>query len=474
MRLLTALVFGFALALPAQEPGAASRTSRPTRPNFVFVLLEGTGFGWSSTSVAMDDRVPQAKVAPALTPNLARLAAAGMRFSDFYVSAPRCTPARATFLTGIGAAKLGMTYVNEGGAGRERPEGRGKKGGEEASDAGPHKLLTPTSRTELPSDVATIADVLHGAGYATAHFGKWHVGRLPPARHGFDVHDGANNNQGPGNAGKPNPEQGIAITERGIAFAKQQVAAGKPFYLQLSHYGGGSEDESRAETRQALAAELRGMRPKAANSAAILADIDQQLGRLLAALDELGIANSTYVVLSFDHGAAGRGSNAPLTAGKGSVLEGGIRVPFLVRGPGVRAGACTHVRASGADLLPTLADLAGVHELRNPVEGSSLVSVLRDDGPVKRPREELVVHFPHYDLGNGGPASALFLGEYKLVRRYEDGARMLYRVATDPGEQHDLAAKEPERLADLTRRLDAYLTAIAAGMPKPNPEFGKK
>lgn len=445
------------------------------RPNFVFVQFEGTGGGWASTSVAMDDRLPDAKASAALTPHLAKLAAQGARCAEFYVSAPRCTPARATFLTGIGAAKLGMTYVNEGGAERaprDRQEGgRGRLRQEPA--AGARRVIPPSSRADLADDVVTIGELLRGAGYATAHFGKWHVGRTPPGAHGFDEHDGANTNQGPERGVKPNPEQAQVITDKGLAFAKRARAAGKPFYLQLSHYGGGSEEETRPETRQALAAELRQTRGKGSWQALILADIDREVGRLLAALDDAQLAAQTYVVVSFDHGASGRDANAPLRGGKGSVYEGGIRVPFLVRGPGVPAGVCLHARASAADLLPTLAEWAGVDDVPAAVEGASLAKLLTGKAQtVARARPEFVVHFPHYDLGSP-PAAALFLGDYKLVRNLEDGRRELYDLRRDPGERRDLAAALQDQVADLDRRLDAYLTSIGAALPKPNPAFGK-
>lgn len=479
-----------ALTAIAQEPAHATRTAATaTRPNFVFLLAEGTGAGWSSTSVAMDDRLPEARGPAGLTPSLERLAKEGVRFGTFYVSAPRCTPARATLLTGKSAATLHMTYVNEtgserrgagdaGGGGQRGGGGAGGGGGrnrETATESASSvkKLLAPASETQLPANVPTIASLLREEGYATAHFGKWHVGRVPPSGHGFDVDDGANTNQGPGRDPKPNPEQAYAITDRGIAFARAQVKAGKPFYLQLSHYGGGSEDESRPETRQALAEQLRGMRGKGAWQAAILADVDANLGRVLAALDELGIADETYVVFSTDHGAAGRNANPPLRGGKGSVLEGGVRVPFLVRGPGLAAGACTHARASGEDLLPTVLELAGVKRTVAGIEGASLAAVLRDPkAPVQRTREEFVVHFPHYDLGST-PASAIWVGTHKLVRSWEDESVSLYDLAKDPAESEDLAGKDPKRVKDLTQRLDAWLTAIKAAMPKPNPDYGK-
>lgn len=479
---------------PSRVPGGAPPAARPgvaggavtraaaARPNFVFVQFEGTGAGWASASVAMDDRLPDAKGPAGLTPAIERLAAEGMRFSDFYVSAPRCTPARATFLTGIGAAKLGMTYVNEGGQERRGGEagaggggqggGRGGQGGgrnREAAAPTEQKLVPPSSRPEFPAGTQTIADVLGKAGYRSAHFGKWHVGRERPSQHGFAVDDGANTNQGPGRESKPNPEQALAITDRGLAFIDEQVAAKRPFYLQISHYGGGSEDESRPETRQRLAQQARGGRDKALWQTAVMAEVDGQLARLLEGLDQRGLAADTYVFVSFDHGMSGRNSNAPLSGGKGSVREGGVRVPFLVRGPGVDKSLCSHVRASGADLLPTIADLAGLKEWPKEVEGGSLAAVLRGKGKgaVARPREEFVVHFPHYDLGNGGPASAIWLDEHKLIRVDETGALELYDLAVDPGEQRNLASKEPKLVAELVAKLDAYLDAIGAARATP-------
>ena len=474
MPMLLRCITLLALALPAAAQATTGSAATTPRPNFVVFFLEGTGAGWSSTSVAMDDRRPEAKAPAAMTPHLQRLADSGMRFSDFYVSAPRCTPARASLLTGMSAAKLGMTYVNEGGAER-RGAGRGGRGAEAAdAPAAVQKLIPPACRTELPAETTTVAELVRDAGYQTAHFGKWHVGRARPGAHGFDVDDGANTNRGPGGNDKPNPEEGLAVTDRGIAFVREQATARRPFYLQLSHYGGGSEDESRPETRQALAAELRGLRGKTAWQAAILRDLDDQIGRVLAALDEAKLTATTYVFVVFDHGAAGRDANAPLQGGKGSVLEGGLRVPFLVRGPGVAAAVCSHVRASTADVLPTVAELAGITQWPAAVEGGSLAGVLhgRGVGRVARPREELVVHFPHYDLGSP-PASAIYLDDHKLVRRYEDGSLLLFDIGRDPEERHDLAAAEPARVADLVRRLDAYLKAIDAAMPRPNPQYGK-
>jgi arylsulfatase A-like enzyme len=300
------LVIAALIALVAipHSVASAEEKSGKSKPNFIFILAEA--HGWSSTSVDMDGAEPSHARPAGLTPNLERIAKEGMRFSEFYVSAPRCTPSRASFFTGISPAKLHMTYVNEGG--KER---RGS--GEDVSDAG-QRVVPPSPRNEIPEGVPTTGTLLGRVGYATAHFGKWHVGRLDPTQHGFDVSDGPNTNQGP-ERGEPNPKQCFAITERGIEFMKEQVRAEKPFFLQLSHYGAGTDTEATPESFEETRKALPNLSGKALASAAGVRDMDKAIGQVLAAIEELGIAKNTYVFYSADHGNqggnAGRNNNGP-------------------------------------------------------------------------------------------------------------------------------------------------------------------
>lgn len=202
-------------------------------------------------------------------------------------------------------------------------------------------------------------------------------------------------------------------------------------------------------------------------------DVDINIGLLLKKLDELGLAANTFVIYTTDHGTPGRG-NGPLNNGKGSLHEGGIRVPFIIRGPGVKAGVCSHTRVASIDLLPTIAELANVKTpLPSSIEGGSLAAVLRGDGKaaVKRLREEMVFHFPHYDLDNDGPATVLFLGNLKAYKSYESGELRLYDLAKDLGERNDLAKQMPDRAAELEKRINDYLKAINAQMPTANPNY---
>lgn len=414
------------------------QAATPAQPNFV--VIYGEGSGWTSSSVQMDDRTPASKSDFLKTPNLERLAASGMRFANGYAASPRCTPSRAALFTGRSPAALHMTFI-----------GDGKR--EEAALA---RVIAPHAVLELPERETTIGEVLQRAGYATAHFGKWHVGRENPSKHGFPENDGANGNGGPDDVAAPNPKQALAITAKGIDFMTRQAKVGKPFYLQMSHYPNQLEKGG-------------GKKPGAEEFSAEMHIVDQTLGQILDAVDRLGLKGNTYVFYTTDHGTPGR--NAPLTGGKGTVSEGGLRVPFILAGPGVAAGSCSHVRVSATDLLPTFAELAGVKEpLPKSIEGGSFAGVLKNggNGTVRRPREEFVVHFPHYDKDAIGPASAIYLGDWKLIHIYETGEKKLFDLSKDMTERNDLAKSQAQKVAELDQKLMAYLKAVDAQMPNVN------
>lgn len=434
---------------------AAGFQAAGKQPNFVLIL--GEGHGWSSTSVQMDDDVPESKSTFVRTPNFEKLAAGGMRFANFYAPSPRCTPSRASIFTGKSPAQLQMTFVGEG----------RKDGGVPNS-----RLIAPQALMELPAGETTIAELLKNAGYATAHFGKWHVGRVNPSRHGFDESDGPTNNGGPDDVENPHPRQLHGMTERGMNFMERQVRADKPFYLQLSHYASRQGGDASPEALAAVKSWGGDLDERQTAEASADWDLDLALGLVLKKIDDLGIAANTCVIFTTDHGTPGK--NPPFAGGKGTVSEGGLRVPLIIRGPGIQAGACSHVRAVGEDLFPTIAALAKIHEpLPKCIEGGSLVPVLygAGKGMVQRPREEFVVHFPHCDKDDIGPASAIWLGDFKLIHVHETGSLELFNIAHDPGEHHDLAREMPEKAAELDRLLSANLAAVNAQMPELNPNY---
>lgn len=432
------LCFGL-LALTATAAHAVDR------PNFVF--LQGEAQGWTSMSIQMAPDNPASKSEFFHTPNLARLAQGGMRFSRFYAPSPRCTPSRAAYLTGKSPAQLHMTYIN-------------------TSPMTGRVQLTQTS-TELPFSELTIAEHLKPLGYATAHFGKWHVGRANPRQHGFDENDGANSNAGPERVQNPNPKQAYGTATKGIDFMTRQVEAGKSFFLQISQYGGRSALDAKPETMELMRERVGRRDERFIGSAAVALDMDINIGRVLDALDSLGIADNTYVFYTADHGTPGR--NGVLANGKGSVKEGGLRVPLLFRSPGIKPGSFAGAITSGVDLFPTVAELAGVRvPLPIGIEGGSLAPILLNAGrgEVKRPSEQFVAHFPHYDGDPIGPASAIYDGDFKLIRAYESGDRFLYNLRADLGERNNLASQMPDKAAELDRRLTAYLKQVNAQVPK--------
>ena len=429
----------------------------PTTPNFIVIMAEAQG--WASSSVQMDDNVPGSKSRLARTPNLEAIASGGMRFANFYAASPRCMPTRAALFTGRSPAALHMTYIGEG----KRDE----------TQAAANKLVPPRASLELPSGEVTVASLLKGAGYATAHFGKWHVGRIDPVKYGFDESDGATSNVGPNGETNPNPAQAFSMTERGMDFMSRQVKSGKPFYLQISHYAGDGGTSARPETYSAVRRMAGPGDEKLVENVAMTEDMDVTIGFILGRLEALGIADRTFVFYTTDHGSKGHNANGPLNGGKGSVWEGGVRVPLLVKGPGVKPGSCAQTLASTADLMPTISQLAGVKAaLPKNVEGGSLVPVLLGKSDlVKRLREEFVVHFPHYDKDGEGPASMLISGSQKLIRIYETGQLYLFNLKSDLGEKRDLSKEMPLVAKDLDRRLSDYLLAVDASMPTPNPAF---
>jgi arylsulfatase A-like enzyme len=208
--------------------------------------------------------------------------------------------------------------------------------------------------------------------------------------------------------------------------------------------------------------------------AAITTDLDTGVGKLLGHIERLGLTGRTYVIYMGDNGGGGgggKGDARPLRAGKGGVWEGGIRVPFLVRGPGIKADSWCHQPVVGYDLFPTFCQLAGVKEkLPAGLEGGDISHLFTGaTTPVKRPREELVFHFPHYQ--GDTPHSAIRLGDYKLLEFYETGEQMLFNLKTDLAERNDISRTNPQITADLSKRLKAYLTAVGAAMPTPNPNY---
>ena len=419
--------------------------------NFVFMLSDDQG--WNGLSVAMHPDIAGSKSNFYQTPNLEKLAGQGMRFSNAYAPASVCSPTRASLQTGKSPAQLRWTKAS--------PIVTAEDG---------YKLIPPMHGKELPTDETTIAELLKEAGYATAHYGKWHLGGRGPERHGYDESDGDTGNQDAAPFTDPNPVDVYGMSERAVDFMEKNTKAGKPFFIQLSYHALHYPENALKDTLKKYTRLASGRNEKDIQRAAITENLDTGVGMIIDGIEKLGIAKNTYAIYMSDNGAGGgRGS---LSGGKGSVWEGGIRVPLIIRGPGVPENSFCHRRVVGYDLFPTFCELAGVtRPLPDGMEGGSIVSLLSgSDQPVKRPREELVFHFPHYQ-SDDGPHTAILLGDFKLLRFYETGEQKLFDLSQDIGERHDLSKEMPERVDELTGRLDRYLKEIGAALPVPNPKY---
>jgi len=431
------------------------------KPNFIFILVDD--MGWTALSTPMHPNMADSCSDYYLTPNIAKLAGLGMRFSNAYAPAPMCTPTRASVLTGKSPAQLHMTTP-----------------GPFKQVAAWQKVAAQRHVTDLPAAELTIAEILKAQGYATAHFGKWHLAGGGPGKHGFDEHDGETGNGGPGANTDPNPKDIFGITKRAADFMTKHAAADKPFYLQLSHYALHAPVLALDSTRAACAARPKGKRHNNVDYAAMLQDFDTAVGMTLDKVAELGLTGNTYVVFLSDNGAGGRpGSteNAPLSGGKGALSEGGIRVPLIVRGPGVEAGAFCKSNVVGFDLFNTFCELAGVDKaLPAGIEGSSLVPLLHGkDAAFQRKHDELVFHFPHYGRGpRQQPQSAIIVGDLKLVKDYDSGQSALYNLGKDLGEQRNLADAQPQDAAAMLKRLEANLKRVGAQLPTVNASYDPK
>jgi len=430
---------------------SVSKGRAADQPNFIFMLSDDQG--WNGLSVAMHPDVAGSKGEIFHTPNLEKLAAQGMRFSSAYAPAPVCSPTRISIQTGKSPAQLHWTKAAPAVSGR--------------------KLIEPRLIKDLNQNEVTIGELLKKAGYATAHYGKWHIAGGGPGAHGYDEHDGDTGNENAFKFTDPNPVDIFGMAERAAKFMEKSQRVGKPFYIQLS-WNALHAAELANKATLAKYEKLATNNAKQVATAAITEDLDSGVGKVLEAVEQLGLSENTYIIYMSDNGAGGGGRRGGLSGGKGSVWEGGIRVPLIVRGPKVTANSWCHAPVVGYDFLPTLCALAGVpaKELPKDIEGGDITSLLHNsgEGVVKRQREELVFHFPHYQ-SDDGPHSAIRVGNLKLIHFYEDNRVALFDLAKDIGEREDIAQQMPKDVQELKGRLDQYLAAINAQLPTSNPNF---
>lgn len=469
---------------PSPVTHPATRRSRP--PNIVLILIDD--LGWRDLACCGSQFY--------LTPRLDHLAAEGVRFTAAYAACPVCSPTRASIMTGKYPARLGLTnYIGGQASGR---------------------LLDAPYVDHLALEETSLASALREGGYATWHVGKWHLGDESywPERHGFDLNVAGcawghphNGYFSPwGIPGLPDGPPGQELTDRltDEAIARVRRSGDRPFFLNLWHYAVHTPIEAApgiVERLRARAADLGLDRLEAVRAgepfpcehkrhlrvtrrivqsdpvyAAMVHNLDRNVGRLLDTLEECGLADDTLVLFTSDNGglATSEGaptSNLPLAEGKGWCYEGGTRVPLLVRWPGHAApGTVCDTPVVSTDLYPTLLAAAGLPARPDQhVDGVSLVPLLR--GARRLERDAIFWHYPHYGNQGGTPASAVRMGDHKLIEFHEDGRLELYNLSDDPGETRDRAAIEPDRAATMRARLAAWRGSVCARIPAPNPDW---
>lgn len=438
-----AVLLGGMRHLPTAWAAQAASTAAASgaRPNFVFILMDD--MGWMDLSCQGSKYYR--------SPNIDKLASQSMRFSQAYAACPVCSPTRASIMTGRYPATVNLTdYI----PGHQFPWA---------------KFLPPKFNQSLPFSEATIAQALKDAGYITACMGKWHLGTEPasgPDKYGFDVVVGKVANDDDKQAG--------ALTVEACKFV--QANKDRPFFLYLAHHAVHLPLQAKPE----LVEKYKDKAPAGSQQnnplyAGMIDATDQTVGTLMAKLDELKLADNTVVIFMSDNGGLldysdGRRitSNAPLRGGKGMLYEGGIREPLFIRWPGkIQPGTCD-VPVCSVDFFPTMLEIAGVKvEAKNPIDGLSIVPLLEQRG--KLADRALYWHYPHYHRGK--PSGAIREGDWKLIESFEDGHVELYNLKDDLSETNDLAAKMPDRAADLQKKLAAWRKKVNAQMMTANPNY---
>lgn len=468
-RFLAVCVFILTACFP--RPGFAA----PVGPlNIVLILADD--LGWADLGCHAADLHE--------TPRIDAFAREGLRFNQAYAMSV-CSPTRAMLLTGRHAARVGITIWSEGSL--ERNTSR--------------RLLQAESRHDLPPTEITLAKHLRDGGYFTALVGKWHLGDAnhAPETHGFDLNIGGTHWGAPATywwpysgAGRFGAQfryvpglgfgrPGEYLTDRLTDEALRVIdhAGDRPFFLYLAHHAPHTPVEAKPEDVRYFQTKLRPeLRHRNPTYAAMLKSLDEGVGRVLDHLRARGLEDRTIVVFTSDNGGqmnvdppARPGGpptrNAPLRSGKGSLYEGGIRVPLMVRWPGVTPrGAVSNAPVLLADLFPTLLRAAG-RPVPDGIDGLDLSALLRDPA-ARLGRDALYFHYPHY-YETTTPAGAVRAGDWKLLEYFEDGRTELYNLAADPGEERDLASFEPARAAELRTRLARWRAEVGAKMPAVNP-----
>ncbi|CAL1518699.1 sulfatase [Chitinophaga sp. MM2321] len=428
----------------------------PSKPNFIFILTDDQG--WTSISAAMDKMQHGYRSDYYETPNIDRLGNEGMRFNHGYAPAALCTPSRRSIQFGQSPIHIGNVNF--------------------PANYNPHKQKWLT----IPAMLKSL-----DAGYKTAHYGKWDLrADIFPEDLGYDESDGnTGNNNGDVMTDKKtkwsqiyitkDPKRTASVTNRALNFMQRQVQSNHPFYMQVSYYAPHVDIETTEETYARYQRKPKGKIHDNAGWAGMLENMDTGVGQILDMVKKLGIDDNTYIFFMSDNGGVPffppppikrkldppsafdkKMINYPLRGGKWVLYEGGIRVPFIVKGPGIKAHSYCQVPVVGYDILPTISELAGNKQpLPDYLDGASFQSLLAKPESGKVKRKETDLYFHRYEKSY--EHTAIISGNYKLIRFWNTNTIELYNLDKDLEEVHDLAAALPDTAAVLDRKLMQYL-----------------
>jgi len=425
------------------------------QPNFIIILVDDQG--WNGTSVQMMNSEINSKSDFYQTPNLEKFAKKGIKFSSAYASAPVCAPSRYSIQFGQTPARLKMIRV-----------GMNTSHIDHLTDLTIPKLLKNTN-----------------SNYVAAHFGKWGIGAYPSLL-GYDESDGATGNKDGGfdfrankkqwqNTINEDPKKMFSITKSAIDFIDRQTKSNTPFFLQLSHYAVHSDIMMRQKTLEKYNNLPKGKFQKNSGFAAMTDDLDESLGLLFDKIEELGIGDNTYIIYTSDNGSVPvmppksfykESYNFPLSRGKWDANEGGIRVPFIVVGPGIEKNVESKSIISFSDILPTIIDLAG-GKIKNDknLDGGSLKNVFENHKKtkIKRNNNALFFHVPYENgIALKRAHSAIIFENFKLIKFYDNGQLMLFNLDNDLGEKNNLSLNNIKKTKELELMLDNYLIKVKA------------
>jgi arylsulfatase A-like enzyme len=456
----------------------------PDKPNIIFVVVDD--LGWADLACYGADLHE--------TPNIDRFADESLVFTNSYAAAPVCSPTRASIMTGKYPARLNFTIWSEAASVAER------------KNQEVYKFLPPQTIESLPAEEITLAEKLKEQGYLTAHIGKWHIGDLVhfPEAQGFDFSVAASQRGAPptfffpykgqawgelrfvGNLGRDakgdyfTDREGEYLTDRLTDEALKIIedAGIRPFYLNLCYYSVHTPIEAKEDDVEYFKNKLApGLKHQNETYAGMVKSIDDNMGRLLKKIDEQGIAENTVIILISDNGGyinENRGktvtSNFPLRSGKGSLYEGGTRIPTIISLPGNQLkGKTIDTPVSTIDFYPTLMEMVGVKDYPE-TDGKSFLSIMQGKQDEGMQNRALFWHYPHY-YPTTTRVSAVREGDWKMLQYLEDGRVELYNLASDLGESKNLADKNPEKAAELLDKLNSWRNETNAGKITLNPKF---